>query len=270
MNKKIIFTVAGVVILGVILGMVLNSGKKQEAEEVKKREALSFDVDTINQLRESNKYTQARELLRQKKELTRDASAIKQVQEKIYELNMEMLFSPYEDECSKIYTVKQGDALVKIAQEYNTTVALIKKANDLPSNRIVPGQELKVNICEFSVVVDKSQNLLFLRRKGEIFNSYVVATGKGGNTPEGRFKIVNKLVEPTWYRSGAILLPDDPDNILGSRWMGFDKAGYGIHGTTEPETLGQQITLGCIRMANEDVEELYDIIPAGTEVIVVE
>ena len=64
--------------------------------------------------------------------------------------------------------------------------------------------------------------------------------------------------------------PLGPDNILGSRWMGFDLSEYGIHGTTEPETLGQQITQGCVRMSNAEVKELFAIIPVGTEVTVVD
>jgi lipoprotein-anchoring transpeptidase ErfK/SrfK len=52
--------------------------------------------------------------------------------------------------------------------------------------------------------------------------------------------------------------------------MGFDLKGYGIHGTTEPQHLGKQVTAGCVRMANSDAEELYTIIPVGTEVTVVE
>jgi lipoprotein-anchoring transpeptidase ErfK/SrfK len=50
--------------------------------------------------------------------------------------------------------------------------------------------------------------------------------------------------------------------------MGFDITGYGIHGTTEPDKIGQQVTAGCVRMRNEEVEELYTLIPVGTEVTI--
>jgi len=52
--------------------------------------------------------------------------------------------------------------------------------------------------------------------------------------------------------------------------MGFDLAGYGIHGTTEPKELGKQVTQGCVRLSNPEVEELYVIVPVGTEVTVVD
>jgi lipoprotein-anchoring transpeptidase ErfK/SrfK len=52
--------------------------------------------------------------------------------------------------------------------------------------------------------------------------------------------------------------------------MGFDLEGYGIHGTNEPDKLGQQITLGCVRMSNEEVEELFSIVPTSTEVTILD
>lgn len=62
----------------------------------------------------------------------------------------------------------------------------------------------------------------------------------------------------------------DPKNILGSRWMGISHPGYGIHGTTEPGSIGKNVTAGCVRLKNEDVEELYSIVPEGTEVVIVD
>jgi lipoprotein-anchoring transpeptidase ErfK/SrfK len=275
LNKKNIFIIAGVIFLGLIAGLIFSSGEKNGAtqkeikEEVKKENSFSFAP--VNELVERGGYKEAKKILDNQKQETINPSMINRIQDKIYEINLKMLFSPdSEDKCSKIYTVKRGDALAKIARKFNTTVDLIKKANNLSSTKIIPGQELKVNVCEFSLVVDKSQNLLFLKRDGEVFKTYTVATGKNGRTPEGNFKIINKLVKPTWYKAGAVVLPDNPENILGSRWLGIDKAGYGIHGTTDPENLGQQVTLGCVRMANQEVEELYTIIPVGTEVTIVE
>ena len=69
-----------------------------------------------------------------------------------------------------------------------------------------------------------------------------------------------------WRRAESNL----PENVLGTRWMGFDKEGYGIHGTVAPDKIGQQVTAGCIRMRNEEVEELYKILPRGAEVTIVD
>jgi lipoprotein-anchoring transpeptidase ErfK/SrfK len=183
---------------------------------------------------------------------------------------MGILFSPVIDECSVEYLVQPNDALVKIAKKFKTTVNLIKRSNRLESDMIIPKQRLKVISCPFSLVIDKSLNLLFLKRQGEVIKTYIVSTGEDRSTPVGDFRIVNKLTNPTWFRTGAVIPPESPENILGTRWLGFDLKGYGIHGTKEPEKLGQQVTLGCIRMHNEEVEELYDIIPIGTHVTIVD
>ena len=95
---------------------------------------------------------------------------------------------------------------------------------------------------------------------------YRVSTGEKGNTPTGNVKIVNKVINPAWYYDDQVYPPGDPKNGLGSRWMGFDLKGYGIHGTIEPEKIGKPASLGCVRMRNEDVEELFDLVPIGTPV----
>lgn len=125
------------------------------------------------------------------------------------------------------------------------------------------------------IIINKKTNTLYYYQQGELARTYSVATGKEEQfTPEGTFKIVTK----TLYPNG-----DDPDSILGVRWMGLgvpfekDKRAkndlrapsglkYGIHGTNEPESIGKHASGGCIRMRNEDVVELYEIIPIGTEV----
>ena len=97
-----------------------------------------------------------------------------------------------------------------------------------------------------------------------------MATGKNNSTPVGVFKITDKLVNPTWYKAGAVIASGKPENELGSRWLGLTAEGYGIHGTINPDTLGQQVTAGCVRMKNEDVEELYSTLVPGTEVTIVD
>ena len=152
-----------------------------------------------------------------------------------------------------------------------STVELIKKSNNLKSDLIIPGRSLKVNNTNFNILVDKSDNTLTLKKSdGEVVKTYVVSTGKNFNTPTGTFRIEEKLVSPVWYKVGAIVEPDSEEYELGARWMGLSVAGYGIHGTNDPTTIGQHITKGCVRMRNEEVEELYAIIPSGTEVTIVD
>lgn len=278
MKKLYIGIIAGVAALIVILAIVFSAVKsKEEVKEPLVPEA-SFFEDAQKEF-EAGRFAKAKELYKKAKETADDVNNIKNIQEKIESINMEALFSPGVDECSAIYEVRPKDTLTKIARKFGTTVGLIKRANGLESDVIRPKQKLKVSTCKFSIAVDKSQNLLFLKRDGEVIKTYLVSTGKDNTTPVGTFKIDrNKLKNPTWHRAGAVIPPDSPDNILGSRWMGLegvdsngeDIRGYGIHGTTEPQHLGKQMTLGCVRMKNEDVEELFDVVPSGTEVTIVD
>lgn len=191
-------------------------------------------------------------------------------QKKIEEMNIKLLFSPAITVNSILYEIKPGDTLTKIAKEFKTTAELIMKSNNLHDDKILPGRKIKVWIAPFSLVVDKSQNTLILKSKEEIIKTYIVSTGTNNSTPIGNFKIINKLQNPTWYKTGTVVPPGSPDNILGTRWLGFDPPGYGIHGTTDPQSLGKQVTQGCVRMSGADIEELYTIIPVGTELTIVD
>ena len=119
-----------------------------------------------------------------------------------------------------------------------------------------------------TILVDKSDNTLTLKEDNVVLKTYAVSTGAMNSTPVGIFKVTTKLENPTWYRPGAVLGPHDRRNQLGTRWIGINKKGYGIHGTIEPEKLGRQVSAGCVRMKNEDVEELYSLVRPGTEVII--
>ena len=121
------------------------------------------------------------------------------------------------------------------------------------------------------IIVNKSINELAYIDDGKIQKLYPIATGKSQElTPEGIFTFIVKAKDPYYIKlnieGGA------KNNPLGSRWMGFDaeETGriYGIHGTNAPWLIGEYVTAGCIRLANENVEELYDKIPIGTKVLI--
>jgi len=193
-----------------------------------------------------------------------------ETQTRLGEMNVALLFSPTVTELDAIYEVQPGDTLSQIASTYQTTVEFLQRANGIEGALIHPRQKLKVPQGRFSVVVDKSQNQLLLTESDHFIKAYPVATGSESSTPVGTFKVVNRIIDPVWYHQGAAVPPDSPENILGTRWLGFDKPGYGIHGTTDPTSIGQQVTAGCVRMTNADVEELFAIIPIGTEVTIVD
>jgi len=195
---------------------------------------------------------------------------ISQIQSNLEEMNINLLFSSVITENSFNYKIKPNDTLSAIAARYNTTVELLKISNNLKSDVIIPGKFLKVQKAKFGIFVDKSQNMLFLKKDEDVIKTYRVSTGADNSTPVGTFKIEEKLLSPVWYKIGAVVSPDSPEYELGTRWMGLSIDGYGIHGTKDPKTIGSQITKGCVRMLNKDVEELYTIVPSGTMVIVVD
>ncbi len=196
-----------------------------------------------------------------------------QAQQRLGEINIRLLLSPspapdapfYQD-----YTVELGDTLGKIARQHHTTVELLRVVNHIPHDKILVGRPLRVPRVTFSVIVDKSQNTLTLKANEEVIKVYTVSTGKEDQTPVGTFTIVNRLVDPPWYTARGVIPPGSPENILGTRWMGFSKPSYGIHGTTDASTIGRSVTAGCVRMRNPEVEELYALLPLGTEVTIVD
>ena len=199
-----------------------------------------------------------------------NSTLINDAQARLGRVNVSLLFSSVLTDQDTAYEVKPGDSLGKISEAYHTTVDLLRKANRLDGDIIRPKQKLKIPTGHFHILVDKSQNTLLLTKENQFFKCYTVSTGSNNSTPVGTFKIVNKVPNPVWYHDGLAVPPDDPKNILGTRWMGFDKPAYGIHGTTDPGVLGQQVTAGCVRMKNEGVEELFALIPIGTEVTIVD
>jgi lipoprotein-anchoring transpeptidase ErfK/SrfK len=192
------------------------------------------------------------------------------VQGRLGEVNLKLLMSPAATPASSTYTVVSGDTLTKIAKKHGTTVELLMASNGLTGDRIRLGQPLKVSRTQFSLVVDKSQNTLTLKDGQEVLKVYRCSTGKGGITPAGTFTIVNRIVDPPWFTPEGIIPPGDSRNILGTRWLGFNLASYGIHGTTDPASIGRPVTQGCVRLTNSDVEELYALLPEGTSVTIVE
>lgn len=270
-NLVILFFVILAVILFIFFGYrVLSKKHSSTLKRSGAGQSISALLEMAKADQEKGNLLQAKELYQRIISSARDNKVIIRAQDRLYEVNIAILFSHFENEETTIYEVKAGDSLYKIAKRFNTTVALIKRSNGLKSNVIRPGQRLRIWKGVFSVVVDKSQNMLTLKSNEEVIKVYKVSTGKQNSTPTGTFKITSKLIDPVWYTQGAIVLPDSPDNILGSRWLGFSLSGYGIHGTTEPETIGQQITAGCVRMINSQVEDIFDILPLGTEVTIID
>lgn len=105
------------------------------------------------------------------------------------------------------------------------------------------------------LVINTTLRRLFHFRGKQLVKVYPVAVGKPSTpTPTGDYKIITKILSP--------------GGVLGTRWMGLDIPGgnYGIHGTNNPSSIGTAASLGCIRMYNHDIEELFPQVTIGTPV----
>lgn len=120
-----------------------------------------------------------------------------------------------------------------------------------------------------TIVVSLEDRKLALLEDGQVKKVYIVAVGKPTTpSPEGSFTIERRVANPTYHHNGKTVAPG-PGNPVGSRWMGLSKAGYGIHGTNEPKSIGNAASHGCIRMAKADLEELYTLVSVGDQVEIV-
>jgi lipoprotein-anchoring transpeptidase ErfK/SrfK len=272
MNQKILIGVIAAIVLVAGTIIILHHHKGPSAS--KDSEETNVPVNQL--LAQAAKYEAQGDKFKAKEAYDQiisnypDYDKIEEVQNKLGSLNIDLIFSPAPMPQTISYEIVPGDSLGKLARKYNTTAELIKRANGLKSDVIRTGEKLRIWTAPFTVLINKSQNVLFLKSGEEVLKIYHVSTGKDNITPVGTFKIATKIPNPVWFKNGGPPIPSEsPENELGSRWMGFDTdPHYGIHGTLHPESIGQQVTDGCIRLKNEEVEELFDIIPVGTVVVI--
>lgn len=108
---------------------------------------------------------------------------------------------------------------------------------------------------DYSLVIDVPGRTLQVELGGRRYSSYPVAVGKPSTpTPRGTFTIVEKILHP--------------GSVYGTRLLALSKPYYSIHGTNAPELIGQAVSNGCVRMYNQQVEEVYSLVDLGTPVYI--
>jgi lipoprotein-anchoring transpeptidase ErfK/SrfK len=116
------------------------------------------------------------------------------------------------------------------------------------------------------IVVSIPDRKLALIENDRVVKVYPIAVGKAETpSPTGSFRVVSRVIDPTWYTKGKIV-PPGPANPLGNRWIGLSERGYGIHGTNVQSSVGHAASHGCIRMRKADVEELFKRVEIGDPV----
>ena len=184
------------------------------------------------------------------------------------------------------FNVPPGGVLAKIAKRFDITPELLQRINGISDpRRLRAGQTLKIVKGPLHAVVDKSDFTLdlYFGAPGGPGSSYVttfkVGLGKDDSTPLGKWLVEpgRKLTNPTYYspRGEGVIEGNDPKNPLGEHWIALTgvegaavgKEAYGIHGTIEPDSIGTMASMGCIRLRNEDVARVYEMLVEGKSTV---
>jgi lipoprotein-anchoring transpeptidase ErfK/SrfK len=116
------------------------------------------------------------------------------------------------------------------------------------------------------IVVSIPDHKLALLEDGRMIKVYDVAVGATDSpSPSGEFQIAQRLENPGYYKPGVVIGPGAA-NPLGTRWMGLNVKGFGIHGTNRPGSVGKSASHGCIRLRNRDAEDLFARVQVGDRV----
>lgn len=177
------------------------------------------------------------------------------------------------------YTVVANDSLWKLCNKVFPTrfgqspeVGLVRIVNGLHSDGLHVGQLLKVPTEPLRIVVSMGHHGLTAFVGETAVAAYWIGLGKENRTPRETFVIQVKQEDPAWFNGSRTIPFGDPENVLGTRWMGFEPKdgahGFGIHGTAYPESIGKDESMGCVRMRNAEVEELFEYVPRGTRVTI--
>lgn len=206
---------------------------------------------------------------------------------KLQQINETLVFSPTIDATDTLvesYKVQSGDALAKLPRkrELATDYRLIQRINRISNpNALRVGQTLKLVRGPFHAVVNKRDFRVDIyagspdRASDWVYiRSFTCGLGdaqQGSPTPVGNYVIKkgSKLVNPPWVnpRTGEKFAADNPQNPIGEYWLGWQGvgdaaaiSGYGFHGTIDPASIGQEKSMGCVRLGADDIALVYELL----------
>ncbi|NJO55820.1 MAG: L,D-transpeptidase family protein [Rhodospirillales bacterium] len=206
-----------------------------------------------------------------------------QVRDVVASVNDDLVFSPKitpGDPLVERYVVQSGDLLARIAPRYKVTYQLLEQINATPARNLQAGKPIKLVKGPFFAVVSKSQFRMDIYLTGPdglpvYIRSFPVGLGENDYTPTGTWLIKkgSKTVNPDWRNpnTGEYFAANDPKNPIGEYWLALEglegdalgKQGFGIHGTIDPDSIGRQMSLGCIRLNPPDIEQVFKLLMDG-------
>jgi hypothetical protein len=207
------------------------------------------------------------------------------IRARLTEVNRRLVFSPFvapDDPLAETFEVT--GYLSKLAPQWKVTWQLLERVNGVRAERLRRGQQLKTIKGPFHAVVDKSafrMDVFVQEPNGPAIyvRSFPIGTGEDDSTPVGAWTVAAKVKNPSWTnpRTGKHYAADDPENPVGEYWIRLEGTddqtrglqGYGIHGTIEPESIGQQMSMGCIRLLPDDIAFVYELLVSdGSRVLI--
>lgn len=169
-----------------------------------------------------------------------------------------------EEQSDKTVTLynQPGAPLPEAPKAATTTAAVVPAATTAAAEA-----PQKVELADKLVINLAARSLAAVRNNQKVA-LYPIGPGKTSTpTPTGYYKVIEKEINPIWTDPGdpTNSIPSGPSNPLGYRWIGIG-GNYGIHGTNRPDSVGHYVSNGCIRMHEEDVEKVFDMVEVGTPV----
>ena len=246
---------------------------------------VQLQLDTARRLVAQNDRVGARALL-SRTLINADLSEAERqtLRDELTRINQRLVFSPTadpNDPMTEEYKVQSGDSLSRIAarRELATHWKLIARVNQIADpSKIRLGQTLKLVRGPFHAIVDKSDHRIDLYHGSPndpttwlFIRSFDVGLGTADGTPVGEFVVsANKLENPGWVNprnAREQYAPNDPDNPIGEYWIGLtgvgeytDLTSYGLHGTIDPNSIGSDESMGCVRLADGDIDIVYELL----------
>lgn len=192
---------------------------------------------------------------------------------------------------TKTHNIEHGESLIEAARKFNLGYNEIVSANPnidpfLPENGItitIPTSWILPTVDSYDgIVINLSEMRLyyfFQQKDRKLVRTFPIGIGREGyDTPVGKFKIIQKIVNPSWYVPQSVraekpelprVVPPGPDNPLGTHAMRLSLQSYLIHGTNKPWGVGRRVSHGCIRLYPEDIPVLFQLVNNGVKVEIV-
>lgn len=175
------------------------------------------------------------------------------------------------DPLTQTHDVKPGDRLNLLAREHKVPQELLQRVNGIENPQLLQaGRPIKLVKGPFDAIICKSAHRMDIYHGRLYIRSFNVGLGADNGTPLGRWVVGNKNIDPDWKdpATGRYYAPGDPENPIGERWISLEcvegdclgRTGFGIHGTLDPKSIGENQSMGCVRLLPDDVSLVFDLL----------